>query len=475
MDMPKELLFTILDTIDIGLYVLDHKGNFLYVNQTFANMCGFPKEAFWGRNATEKSPYYKNSVSEIVYRQKKKAVMFQDMTFLDRPEAYPNTYRMITTSTPILDEQGNVKNIIATAEPFYLINGKYQTAKANQHIDTFLNQTTVQNQNLVAESPAMAHIIKTLDHVANTDSTVLIQGESGTGKDVLARYLHDQSTRKESPFIEVNCAAIPENLLESELFGYEKGAFTGALTQGKKGLLTLAKGGTLFLNEINSMPLALQGKLLRVLETKKIRPLGASYEIPVDFRLVCASNQDLMTLCKKGAFREDLYYRIHVVPITVPALRQRKEDIIPLINLFLKEFCTQYQQTKSLSHRVIQQLLAYQWPGNIRQLRNFIERLVVTSEDSANPLQKLPEDFLYETAVSSPAYSTSGTFIFIDSPEGLSRQKSEDFSLKQCLESYEKEILESVLSVCESTYQAAKLLKISQPSVVRKKQKYRIP
>lgn len=474
MDLPQGLLLTVLDNIDIGIYVLDDQGNFLYVNKMFAEMTGFAKEEFMSRNVLEKSPHYEGSVSEIVYREKKKVVMFQDMTFLDRPDAYPKTYRMITTSTPIFDGAGHVKNIIATAEPFYLINGKYQAARANQVTAFTIARSDRKPQSVIAESPAMRGIFEMLERVAPTDSSVLIEGESGSGKDVLARYLHDHSHRREKPLMEVNCAALPESLLESELFGYEKGAFTGALAGGKKGLLEAAKGGTLFLNEINSLPLALQGKLLRVLETKLVRPIGAAYETPVDFRLVCAANQDLKALCEQGAFRQDLYYRIRVVPLVAPPLRQRREDIIPLANLFLREYCTQYGKSKTLSHEVVRQLLAYDWPGNVRELRNLMERIVVTSEDAATHLQKLPEGFFEETAAAGPIHGSAGTFIFVDGSQGLTRFQKDDFSLKGCLEACEKEILESVLSACNSTYQAAEILKISQPTVVRRKQKYNI-
>ncbi len=229
---------------------------------------------------------------------------------------------------------------------------------------------------IVGNSEAILNLIELIKKIAVTDSTVLITGESGTGKSLIARAIHFLSPRKEGPFITINCTAIPETLLEAELFGYEKGAFTGAYTS-RRGKFEMANKGTIFLDEIGDMPLSLQGKILRVLQDKEIEPLGSEKVVKVDVRIIAATHRDLHALVKQGRFREDLYYRLNVVPIHIPPLRERKEDIPLLIEHFLKIYNSKYNKKVKLSPDVIDPLITYDWPGNIRELENTIERLVV--------------------------------------------------------------------------------------------------
>ncbi len=236
--------------------------------------------------------------------------------------------------------------------------------------------------NIVAESKALKDIIKTVEKIAPFDTTILITGESGTGKEVIAKLIHKKSKRSNKPFIAVNCGAIPEDLLESELFGYKKGAFTGA-TSDKKGLIEEADGGTLFLDEIGDLPLNLQVKLLRVLQEGDIKPLGASKPKKIDVRFIAATNKNLEKLVKEGKFREDLYYRLNVIHLEIPPLRKRKEDIIPLAKFFIKNVSAKYNiPPKMLSKRAEKQLLEYHWPGNVRELENIIERIMLTKNSS---------------------------------------------------------------------------------------------
>ncbi len=235
---------------------------------------------------------------------------------------------------------------------------------------------------IIAESNALREILKTVEKIAPFDTTVLITGESGTGKEVLARLIHKKSKRSKKPFITVNCGAIPEDLLESELFGYKKGAFTGA-NADKKGLIEEANGGTLFLDEIGELPLNLQVKLLRVLQEGEIKPLGASKPKKVDVRFIAATNRNLEKLVKEGRFREDLYYRLNVINIEIPPLRKRKEDILPLAKFFIKKVAAKYNiPPKTLSKKAEKQLLEYNWPGNVRELENTIERIMLTKNSS---------------------------------------------------------------------------------------------
>ncbi len=245
--------------------------------------------------------------------------------------------------------------------------------------------------NIVGTTPEMLRIFDTIETVKDSPSTVLITGETGTGKELIAKALHFQSIRREKPFIAINCAAIPKDLLESELFGYRKGAFTGAVAD-RTGRFEEVSGGTLFLDEIGELDLSLQAKLLRVLQEREIERLGSNRKIKVDFRLVCSTNRDLKEEVKKGNFREDLYYRINVVEIKVPPLRERKDDIPLLIAEFLREFCERENKNLTLNETVMGILENYHWPGNIRQLKNVIERAVVLARKKTITVNELPEE-----------------------------------------------------------------------------------
>ena len=233
---------------------------------------------------------------------------------------------------------------------------------------------------LIAESPGFSKLLLNAQRAARKPVNVLISGESGTGKECVARFIHDQSPRKRGPFIALNCAAIPESLMESELFGFAKGAFTGAQV-GKKGLFEEAQNGTLFLDEIGELSLSLQAKLLRVIQERKLRRLGESQERPLDIRIVAATNQDLKNMTLSGQFREDLYFRLNVIPFCIPALRERREDVIPLAQFFLRQFSEKYKLTcPNLSASAQGYLLNQRWLGNVRELQNFMERALILCE-----------------------------------------------------------------------------------------------
>lgn len=233
---------------------------------------------------------------------------------------------------------------------------------------------------LVAKSPPMRRVLELADRAAASEATVLITGESGTGKERLARYLHVHSKHSGGPFVAVNCGALPESLLESELFGHVKGAFTGA-TSDKKGLFEVASGGTLFLDEIGETSLAMQVRLLRALQERTVRPVGATSDVDVDVRIIAATNQDLAAMVETKSFRKDLYYRLRVVPLELPPLRDRREDLLPLARQFIARTCTENSCGPcSLSSEVLDALTRYRWPGNIRELENAIERAVILAE-----------------------------------------------------------------------------------------------
>jgi two-component system response regulator AtoC len=243
---------------------------------------------------------------------------------------------------------------------------------------------------IIGKTPAIQQIFQTVQKIAPTDSTVLITGETGVGKELIAREIHSASHRRSHPFVKVNCAAIPETLLESELFGYEKGAFTGAVTN-KPGRFEIAHQGTIFLDEIGEMSPHLQAKLLSVVQDKAFERVGGVKTIKVDIRIISATNQDLQSAVQSGKFRSDLFYRLNVVPIHIPPIRERKDDLIPLIDYFLKKFKTKYQKKiTSLSPEIIAAFSNYNWPGNIRELENVLERMILMSETDTIRLNQLP-------------------------------------------------------------------------------------
>lgn len=243
--------------------------------------------------------------------------------------------------------------------------------------------------NLVGQSPSFQAVLKTVMKVAGTDATVLLFGESGTGKELIAKTIHFQSKRAKGPFVAINCAAIPENLLEAELFGSEKGAFTGAVK--RIGKFEQAQEGTIFLDEVGELPLSLQPKLLRVLQERTIEPLGASKTIRVDVRIISATNKDLSEEIRKGNFREDLFWRLNVIPIYIPPLRERKEDIPLLVEYYLKSFCSIYKKSVRIDDDALKVLISYDWPGNVRELANTIERLVVMTDSNKIKVYDLPD------------------------------------------------------------------------------------
>ncbi len=242
----------------------------------------------------------------------------------------------------------------------------------------------------VGKSRRFLEILKLAEQVAPTDSTVLIGGESGTGKEVLARYLHEASSRASGPFLSINCGALPETLLESELFGHVKGSFTGAV-RDKQGLFAAARGGTFFMDEVGEMPASLQVKLLRVLQQREVIPVGATDAIPVDVRIIAATNRDLEEEVRRGAFRSDLFYRLNVIAIDLPALRDRRDDLILLIDAFLQNMAGEGEEPKALSAEALDAVMVYEWPGNVRELQNALEHAVVLSNGSLIEPQHLPE------------------------------------------------------------------------------------
>ena len=376
----RENIRNILESLPTTVFVTDKEGNVVISTSFTAMTLGLSLEELLKSNLKDlvERGYYNRSYALQAMKEKKK------ITGVLTTKA---GFKMVSTSTPIIDDSGEITFVVTGGRPQEIIDNlntqekKDKVKRLKREIE-YLRLQKISNEQVVAESIEMRKIFKTCNDIAKTDSSVLLLGETGTGKEVLSKYIHLNSNREKGPFIIVNCAAIPETLFESELFGYEKGSFTGANTSGKVGVLEIAHEGTLFLDEISEMPLSLQAKLLRVLDNNEVRRVGGTVSHKVDFRLVCATNRDLAEMVESGEFREDLYYRINVIPIKIPPLRNRPEDLIALVDKFLMEFNKKYRRRHKLSSTEVQHLLKHHWPGNVRELRNFIERAVVTNHEN---------------------------------------------------------------------------------------------
>lgn len=300
---------------------------------------------------------------------------------------------------------------------------------------------------IVGDSETILRLNDLVERISEVDSTVLISGESGIGKELVAKTIHRLSARKNKSFIAINCGAIPPTLMESELFGYEKGAFTGAARQGKQGLFEMAQNGTIFLDEISDLPLNTQVKILRVLQEREITRVGGTTSIPIDVRVIAATNVSLYDRVASGEFRKDLFYRLNVIPINIPPLRSHKEDIPVLINHFLHQFNTKFQKNMSVSPQALSKMMAYNWPGNVRELENFIERMVVLNGRSTIGLEDLPVEFqqVKITKINS---------------------------LREAVEEFEKELISKALAECASVALAAQQLGVDRTTISKKMKKY---
>ncbi len=337
-----------------------------------------------------------------------------------------------------------------------LLESKLYTEQAKNRLEEQLKvvQTSAKgNWSFVGTSKGMQDALRMGQKVAKSDSTVFLQGESGTGKEIMAKMIHDLSDRRDKLMISVNCAAIPETLVESELFGYEEGAFTGAKKKGAMGKFELADKSTIFLDEIGDMPLSVQTKILRVLQEKQVERIGGTKPIPIDIRVISATHKDLEKMVEEGTFREDLYYRLNIIPILLPPLRERKEDILPLLEYYMAYYNQKMRkQLKGFSHQAKQALLRYEWPGNVRELRNIVEYLANMAEGDMVQLSDLPDRMVLRTA-----------------------KDFSGFSLEQIMGEYEKKVLSGMVkpnTSLEEKNAVAKSLQISRATLYRKLKKY---
>jgi PAS domain S-box-containing protein/TyrR family helix-turn-helix protein len=368
--MNQELLEIAFDNVANGIYIADNKGMTIRVNKTFEEMSGFSNEELAGRSLYDlvgPDNYFSGSASILVI-EKKIPVTATYSTRTGR--------KLLVKGRPVLDDNNEIRYIINTIWDLTVV-------QYSKKIDADTARTQMLNEeDIVTCSQNMNDLIDLALRVAGTDSTILLTGESGVGKSLLAKLIHRASERKHKPLLQINCAAIPESLLEAELFGYESGAFTGADRKGKAGLFEQGDGGTIFLDEITEIPLHLQSKLLRVIQDKAFHKIGGRGEKSVDVRIIAATNRDLAAQVALARFREDLYYRLNVVPVQIPPLRERRDDIPLLIRYFTDHYNRRYNSYKRFTDRLIEEMASLPWKGNIRELENVVERMIVTSTAS---------------------------------------------------------------------------------------------
>ena len=437
------------------LMLSDANGIILRVSETYEKNFGFAHNSIVGKSAfdLEADGVFTPCVTAEVIRQKKKVTATQTINHTHK--------NVMTVGIPLFDDNGELKYAVCfntmSMEQINAIQRNYRhlqdsIQQYSQEIAELRTRAT--STSMVFKSSSMQRLWTLMQNTANTKANILITGETGVGKSAIAKTIHAMSNRANGPFIEVNCAVLHENLIESELFGYEKGAFTGAASSGKIGKIELANHGTLFLDEIGELPAHIQSKLLQLIQEKTIERLSGTRKIELDFRLIVATNRNLEEEVQRGLFRSDLFYRLNVIRIHIPPLRLRKEDIFPLAHQFLARFCDEYGKTHSFSPRFLAFLEQYDWPGNVRQLENLIERLVITSPDPIIDVSALPLEY---SSGSTPAavapLNYTGT-------------------LAERMDAYEAQIIRESYHRCGTTVAVAKDLGISQATAARKISKY---
>ena len=371
--LQREILISVLETLPVCIQIVDNEGKILYVNSAFLDTLNVKSHERVGKNIFKVSP---DGSLAIVLKTKKTVTNLRNSpegTFVELiSNASPLYYndKMIGAVAIMHD----IMDVVSLTKK--LRRSRYIAESLSEKI-SYLSQATYFFDDIIGNSPKMNRAIEISKNAAQNDSIVLIQGETGTGKELIANAIHNASARSEKPFISINCSAIPENLLESEFFGHEKGSFTGAIKR-RLGKFELANKGTLFLDEIGEMPITLQPKILRAIQERKIQRVGGEEEISVDIRIIAATNRELNDMVKKGEFREDLYYRLNVIPITVPPLRERKEDIQKLTDYLIKKICRRLgKEIVYFDDKAMNIMCNYHWPGNVRELENIIERAII--------------------------------------------------------------------------------------------------
>jgi len=438
-----------------GIYVTDGEANTIMVNSAYEAMTGIKKEEVIGRNMRDlvREGFIDQSVTLKVLETGKRATIRQKLR---------SGKEILVTGNPIFDDHGKIVMVVTNDRDMTELIKLHQQVEHSMQIAAAYKEKfqTIQEvgtfgKDFVVASQAMSDVCAMVERVGKTDATVLFYGETGVGKDRLVEEIHRISPRYDKGvLVKINCGAIPESLLESELFGYESGAFTGAKKEGKISLFELADEGTIFLDEVECLPLSLQPKLLRALQDFKIVRVGGTVAKKVNVRVVCATNMDLKEMVEKNQFRADLYYRLNVVSVIVPPLRERKEAIPHLVNYFINAFNQKYKKKKYVTKETMDLLVSYAWPGNVREVANVIERLSVVTDK----MRIDPEDLPHDMRGKAP------------DPE-IDRE----MPLKEYLEEKEMALIRNAIKKYGSARKAAAVLKIDHSTITRKLKKHERP
>ena len=448
----------IIDSSSDGLFVCDGNGTVIRMNPASERIHRVKAENIIGKNMVDlvEAGFIDRSAALEAIKQKTVVNLLQKKG--DR--------KLISTGTPVFNDDGELIRVVVSEKDITKFDNLQRRLEEEQEIKNKLQnqlvemqQDVLQTHKIIARSANMTRMLQRALKVSKADSSILINGESGVGKGLIANFIHKNSNRAEKPLIRINCGAIPESLIESELFGYEKGAFTGARASGKLGHLELADGGTLFLDEIAELPLPAQVKLLRFLEKGRLTRLGGTQTRLVDARIIAATHRDLTQMVEECLFRQDLYYRLKVIPLSIPPVRDRKECLLPLLRHFIDFFARKFGSVKRLSNAAVDALMDYTFPGNVREVMNICERVVVMSEMEVIDLQDLPRDVVAKTKKNADILGSWPA----------------QMNLDQVLQSVERAVLLDALAAHKNQSQIAEALGISQPTVARRMKKYGLP
>ncbi len=453
----------VVDNLDESIFITDKDGKVLYVNPAYENNTGVLREEVLGRTVqdiVEEGKLFSGGATLDVIKLKKR--VFRLSTIL-KTDPHRTGYAI---GVPVFDDDGELSQVIVSSRPIFtlrqlqndyhrFLDEATSLKEQDNLVKLFENAEQIpMSDNLIGSSPALQQVYELVQKVAPTDASVMITGESGVGKEIVADEIYKLGPRKDKPFVKVNCASIPVNLLESELFGYEKGAFTGANASGKHGLFEMANHGTLLLDEIGDMPLDLQVKLLRAIQNKEITRVGGTKTISLDVRFISSTNSDLNKKIEEGTFRRDLFYRLSVIPIHIPPLRDRTDDLEELCNHFINIFSERHGHRIHLQTEHLNLMKQYNWPGNIRELENVIEYLTICSSGTGTIDKDMLQGLLNITAGSE--------------------QNIGDTSLAESMEQYEIAQIENALANSHNLREAGEILGVNASTVSRKIKQYGI-
>jgi len=449
-------LEAIIESSYDGLYVADGNANTIRVNHSYERITGLRREQLIGRNMNDlvRERIYDHSVTLEVLEKKEPVTLMQQIK---------GDKQVMVTGTPIYDDGGDITFVVTNVRDITELNELHRKLETSERITSRYFQTLKENdgvehvlQDMVIKSQRMMQVVRQATKVADADTSILLLGESGVGKSMLARLIHQIGRRKDRPFVKINCGTIPSSLMESELFGYEKGAFTGAVTAGKAGLIEAGHTGTVFLDEIAEIPPELQVKLLEIIEEKTFTRVGSNQPQKVDVRILAATNRDLAAMMQRGEFRQDLFYRLNVIPIAIPPLRERSEDIPALALNVLEAFNREHATRKRLEPKVMDALNRYAYPGNVRELIHIMERMILLSDGDLLTLEDLPAE------ITDPACR-------------LQNLDTEGLTLKESIAALETQMIRQALEQTRSLAEAADRLRVHPTTLWRKMSRYAIP